>query len=154
MFKFVVVLFSFFLITGCSFSGSPDSLNSDTDSVSSDVQVLDESDGDDFDEVNVFDSVLDIPGASESSWSPFFISEFAANSFQFGAPGQVLVFDEFLTGSGFNVVSGDSLEFVDLLVYDGVSYSPGLRIVSSGESVVEVVSSDGVSILFSFTVAS
>jgi hypothetical protein len=158
MFKVIILFFLFFLITGCSFTSSSDSSSVSNDS-SSESMFFDESEfniivEDDAFLVEGLESVLDIPGASEQAWSPFFISDLAANSFQHAAPGNVLVFDESLPGSNFNVISGDSLEVVDLLVYDGVSYSPGLRIISTGESIVEVIASDRVSVLFSFTVIS
>lgn len=150
--RFIFAGLALLIVSGCSFSSTPESdLVVDSGEVSTEPVVPSPSSDVTIDE-DV--SVFDLPGASEQSWSPFFISDLAANTVQYGGVGQVLVFDEVLSGSSFNVVSGDSLEFSEALVYDNVSYSPALRIVSSGESAVEVVASDGVSVLFSFMVVS
>lgn len=155
----LLVFISCVVLTGCSLgssdsSGTSSEANSAVEGSVADAEDVVEFFVPDSDSGSTSDSVFDIPGASESSWTPFFVSSLVDDSTQYGAVGQVIVFDGSVNDASFRVVSGDSLEFVTNLVYDSVTYADGLVISGIGESAVEVFSKSTGDILFSFNVIS
>ena len=136
----------FLFLAGCS--SDPD-LESIEPTPSASPSVIEEI----VEESVVYDSVFDIPGVSESTWSVVSVSELVDGSTQFLAAGQVITVDPAISDASFKIVSGSSVEIASSLIYDGVTYPSAARVISSGECLIEVVDSLG-SVLFSFTVVS
>lgn len=143
------------VLTSCSFSSDSSEVDdSIPTSQPTDVSPATESPSEEVTDSEVsYDSVFELPGVSESTWSVLTVSDIVDGSTQFIAPGQVIVTDSSITNATFKVVSGSSVEIVDSLTYDDIFYSNALRVVSEGESFVEVVDFSG-SVLFGFTVVS